>query len=120
MGQMLEGLLPQVEEFVALRREIHRFPELAFEEHRTSALVAEKLALWGWEVHRGLGGTGVVGTLKRGTSPRRLGLRADMDALPIAETPGACTPAATTATPRCCWPRRASSPSTAASTARCT
>ncbi|MFM1856509.1 MAG: hypothetical protein RLZ83_1818, partial [Pseudomonadota bacterium] len=44
MGQMIKGLLPQVEEFIALRREIHRFPELAFEEHRTSALVAEKLA----------------------------------------------------------------------------
>jgi hippurate hydrolase len=89
MGQMIEGLLlPQVDEFVALRREIHRFPELAFEEHRTSALVAEKLALWGWEVTRGLGGTGVVGTLRRGSSPRRLGLRADMDALPIAEASG--------------------------------
>ncbi|MGA1327131.1 MAG: M20 aminoacylase family protein [Rubrivivax sp.] len=88
MGQMIEGLLPQVEEFIALRREIHRFPELAFEEHRTSALVAEKLAQWGYEVDRGLGGTGVVGTLKRGTSGRRLGLRADMDALPIAETSG--------------------------------
>jgi len=88
MGQMIEGLLPQVEEFIALRREIHRFPELAFEEHRTSALVAEKLAQWGYEVHRGLGGTGVVGTLKRGTSTRRLGLRADMDALPIAEASG--------------------------------
>ena len=88
MGQMLEGLLPQVDEFVALRREIHRFPELAFEEHRTSALVAEKLALWGYEVHRGLGGTGVVGTLRRGSSARRLGLRADMDALPIAEASG--------------------------------
>jgi hippurate hydrolase len=88
MGQMLEGLLPHVDEFVALRREIHRFPELAFEEHRTSALVAEKLALWGYEVHRGLGGTGVVGTLRRGSSARRLGLRADMDALPIAEASG--------------------------------
>ncbi len=88
MGQMLEGLLPEVEEFISLRREIHRFPELAFQEHRTAALVAEKLALWGYEVHRGLGGTGVVGTLKRGTSTRRLGLRADMDALPIAEASG--------------------------------
>ena len=88
MGQMIEGLLPQVEEFIALRREIHRFPELAFEEHRTSALVAEKLTQWGYEVHRGLGGTGVVGTLRRGDSTRRLGLRADMDALPIAEASG--------------------------------
>ena len=96
MGHLLESLLPQVDEFVALRREIHRFPELAFREHRTSELVASKLAAWGYEVHRGLGGTGVVGQLRRGTSGRRLGLRADMDALPIAEASGrpwasACT-----------------------------
>jgi hippurate hydrolase len=88
MGHMLESLLPQVDEFVALRREIHRFPELAFQEHRTADLVATKLAAWGYEVHRGLGGTGVVGRLQRGTSSRRLGLRADMDALPIAEASG--------------------------------
>jgi hippurate hydrolase len=88
MGHMLESLLPQVDEFIALRREIHRFPELAFDEHRTSALVADKLQAWGYEVTRGLGGTGVVGTLRRGTSQRRLGLRADMDALPIQETSG--------------------------------
>ena len=88
MGHMLEGLLPAVDEFVALRREIHRFPELAFQEHRTSDLVASKLESWGYTVHRGLGGTGVVGTLVRGTSARRLGLRADMDALPIQEASG--------------------------------
>jgi hippurate hydrolase len=85
MGHMLESLLPQVDEFVALRREIHRFPELAFSEHRTSELVATRLAGWGYEVHRGLGGTGVVGQLRRGSSSRSLGLRADVDALPIAE-----------------------------------
>jgi len=88
MGHMLESLLPQVDEFVALRREIHRFPELAFREHRTSELVATRLAGWGYVVHRGLGGTGVVGQLRRGSSSRRLGLRADMDALPIAEASG--------------------------------
>jgi hippurate hydrolase len=88
MGHMLESLLPQVDEFVALRREIHRFPELAFREHRTSELVATRLAGWGYEVHRGLGGTGVVGQLRRGSSTRSLGLRADMDALPIAEASG--------------------------------
>ena len=71
-----------------MRRELHRFPELAFEEHRTSDLVASKLQAWGYEVHRGLGGTGVVGTLRRGTGGPRLGLRADMDALPITETSG--------------------------------
>jgi hippurate hydrolase len=77
-----------VEEFIAIRRDIHRHPELAFDEHRTSALVAEKLREWGYAVTTGLGGTGVVGQLVRGTSPRRIGLRADMDALPIEETAG--------------------------------
>ena len=76
------------EEMVAIRHQIHANPELANEEHATSDLVAERLARWGWEVHRGLGGTGVVGTLRAGTSTRRIGLRADMDALPIAETSG--------------------------------
>jgi hippurate hydrolase len=78
-----------VQEFVALRRDIHRHPELAFDEHRTSALVAAKLSGWGYEVTTGLGGTGVVGRLVRGTSGRRIGLRADMDALPIEEATGA-------------------------------
>ena len=75
-------------EMVALRHQIHAHPELAFEEFRTSDLVAERLAAWGYDVHRGLGGTGVVGTLRRGDGPRRLGLRADMDALPIQEATG--------------------------------
>jgi hippurate hydrolase len=75
-------------EMVDIRRQIHANPELAYEEHATSELVAERLARWGYEVHRGLGGTGVVGTLRLGTSKRRIGLRADMDALPIAETSG--------------------------------
>ncbi|BCM82350.1 M20 aminoacylase family protein [Methylobacterium indicum] len=70
----------------AIRRDLHAHPELGFEEVRTSGIVAEKLASWGIEVHRGIGRTGVVGVLKgRGTSPRRIGLRADMDALPIQE-----------------------------------
>ena len=76
------------DEMVAIRRQIHSNPELAYEEHATSDLVAERLQRWGYEVHRGLGGTGVVGTLKAGTSTRRIGLRADMDALPIVETSG--------------------------------
>ena len=75
-------------EMVEIRRRIHQNPELAYEEHATSDLVAERLTRWGYEVHRGLGGTGVVGTLRAGTSARRIGLRADMDALPIAETSG--------------------------------
>ncbi|MBB4015717.1 hippurate hydrolase [Chelatococcus caeni] len=76
------------DEFVALRRDLHRHPELAFEEHRTSAIVAEFLARWGYEVTAGIGGTGVVGTLRRGNGLRHLGLRADMDALPIIEATG--------------------------------
>ena len=71
--------------FVALRRDIHAHPELGFEEHRTSALVAERLRSWGIEVHMGIAGTGVVGVIKRGQSKRSLGLRADMDALPLQE-----------------------------------
>lgn len=86
---LLHKLRAQVGEFVTLRRDIHREPELAFEEHRTAALVADKLEAWGYEVERGVGGTGVVGRLVRGTSGRRLGLRADMDALPIEEATGA-------------------------------
>ncbi len=77
-----------VEQFIAVRRDIHRHPELAFSERRTAALVAAQLGAWGYEVTTGLGGTGVVGQLKRGTSTRTLGLRADMDALPIAEATG--------------------------------
>ncbi len=76
------------EEFVQLRRDIHRHPELGFQEFRTSDLVAERLSEWGYEVTRGLGGTGVVGQLRRGTGSKRLGLRADMDALPIHEATG--------------------------------
>ena len=72
----------------ALRRDLHAHPELGFEEHRTSDLVAARLAEWGIEVHRGLARTGVVGLVHGrdgGTCGRALGLRADMDALPIAE-----------------------------------
>ncbi len=67
------------------RRDIHAHPELAFGEHRTSDLVADKLASWGIEVTRGIAGTGVVGTLRNGTSPHAIGIRADMDALPMPE-----------------------------------
>ena len=89
MTYLLDALQPRVGEFVRLRRDIHRHPELAFEEHRTAALVADKLEGWGYAVERGVGGTGVVGRLVRGSGPRRLGLRADMDALPITEASGA-------------------------------
>jgi len=82
------ALNPQIGEFIRLRREIHSEPELAFEEHRTAALVADCLERWGYAVERAVGGTGVVGRLVRGTGAKRLGLRADMDALPIAEASG--------------------------------
>ena len=88
MSYLAEALQARVGEFITLRRDLHRHPELAFEEHRTAALVADKLAAWGYTVERGVGGTGVVGTLVRGHGARRLGLRADMDALPIAEASG--------------------------------
>jgi hippurate hydrolase len=89
MTYLRDALTDRVGEFIQLRRDIHRHPELAFEEHRTSDLVAAKLQSWGYQVHRGLGGTGVVGTLQRGSSARKLGIRADMDALPIQEATGA-------------------------------
>ena len=88
MSALLDQLHGQAEEFIGLRRDIHHHPELAFDEHRTAALVAEKLQAWGYEVERGLGGTGLVGRLVRGKGTRRLGLRADMDALPIDEATG--------------------------------
>jgi amidohydrolase len=76
------------DEMTAWRRDIHAHPETAFEEHRTSDQVAKKLAEFGIEVHRGLAGTGVVGTLKAGSGRRAIGLRADMDALHIHEKNG--------------------------------
>ncbi|MDM0011643.1 M20 aminoacylase family protein [Variovorax sp. J22P168] len=88
MSALLDRLHGQADEFIDLRRDIHRHPELAFDEHRTSALVAEKLQAWGYQVQRGLGGTGLVGQLVRGDGTKRLGVRADMDALPIDEATG--------------------------------
>lgn len=75
------------ETFIAIRRDLHAHPELGLEEHRTAALVAERLHQWGIEVHTGIGGTGVVGVIRgaRDASGRSVGLRADMDALPMHE-----------------------------------
>lgn len=73
------------DEMTAWRHDLHAHPELGFEEHRTSDVVAKRLEEFGIEVHRGLAGTGVVGVLKAGSSDRTIGLRADMDALPILE-----------------------------------
>ncbi len=69
----------------SIRHDIHAHPELGMEEHRTADLVARKLEEWGIEVHRGVGGTGVVGVLRAGSGNHAIGLRADMDALPIEE-----------------------------------
>ena len=82
------GLASFIDEFIALRRDIHTHPELAFKETRTSALVADHLSQWGYDVTTGVGGSGVVGTLKRGNSGKSIGIRADMDALPIIEDTG--------------------------------
>jgi hippurate hydrolase len=84
----LRALTTGRDEFTAIRRDIHQHPELGFEEHRTSARVATLLESWGYRVTRGLGGTGVVGQLRRGEGNKRLGIRADMDALPIQEATG--------------------------------
>src|SRR5205814_8876387 len=88
MGSPVERIREYHPELEAIRHDLHAHPELGFEETRTSALVADKLASWGIEVHRGLAKTGVVGVVKgRGTSGgRAIGLRADMDCLPVHET----------------------------------
>src|SRR6187431_1107027 len=83
--KLLDSIVTEAASIVAVRRDIHAHPELCFEEVRTADVVAAKLAEWGIPVHRGLGGTGVVGILKNGTSNRAVGLRADMDALPMQE-----------------------------------
>jgi len=85
MHEIVERIAERHAELSAWRRDIHAHPELGFEETRTAALVAERLASFGIDVHRGVGRTGVVGVLRNGSSPRTIGLRADMDALPILE-----------------------------------
>jgi len=81
--ERIEGF---ADELIAIRHDLHAHPEIGFEEKRTSGIVADKLTQWGIEVHRGLGGTGVVGVLKgKGQGSKRIGLRADMDALPMEE-----------------------------------
>ncbi|MBX3625866.1 MAG: amidohydrolase [Rhizobacter sp.] len=85
--QLIESILADAAAVTALRRDIHAHPELCFEEKRTSDLIAKALTDWGIPIHRGLGTTGVVGIVKgtRGHSSRAVGLRADIDALPITE-----------------------------------
>jgi amidohydrolase len=83
--RLIESILADAASIAAMRRDIHAHPELCFEEQRTSDLIAQALQGWGIPVHRGLGGTGVVGIVKNGTSGRAVGLRADIDALPMTE-----------------------------------
>lgn len=88
MNTLREEIAAVLPEMIELRHHIHQHPELAFEEHATSELVAQRLSAWGYEVHRGLGGTGVVGQLRHGSGGKSIGIRADMDALPIVEASG--------------------------------
>jgi hippurate hydrolase len=83
--KLLETIRADREAIGALRRDIHAYPEIAFQEQRTSDLIAKVLTEWGIPIHRGLGKTGVVGIVKNGSSSRAVGLRADIDALPMTE-----------------------------------
>jgi amidohydrolase len=83
--KLIDSIVAQAAGIAAVRRDIHAHPELCFAEVRTAEVVAQKLTEWGIPVHRGLGTTGVVGIVKNGTSDRAIGLRADMDALPMQE-----------------------------------
>ncbi len=89
---MSDYVIPEIKateaEMISIRHYLHANPELSLEEFNTSELVASKLTEWGYQVTRGLGKTGVVGSLSKGDSPRTIGLRADMDALPIEESTG--------------------------------
>jgi len=84
----IEKVSRHSDELRAIRHDLHAHPELLFEEVRTSAIVAAELSRLGFKVTTGLAGTGVIGTLSNGTSRKTVGLRADMDALPITETTG--------------------------------
>ncbi len=83
--KLVDPIIAFQSEIQAIRRDLHAHPELCYEEQRTSDVVAAKLTEWGIPVIRGLGVTGVVGVIKNGTSARAIGLRADMDALPMQE-----------------------------------
>ncbi|MFN3613586.1 MAG: amidohydrolase, partial [Rubrimonas sp.] len=82
---VLDRIAAYADDLTAIRRDFHQHPEIGFQEVRTSGIVAELLEKWGVEVTRGIGGTGVVGVLKGARPGRTIGLRADMDALPMDE-----------------------------------
>jgi len=86
--KLVEPILSFQAELETIRRDLHAHPELSYEEHRTAEIVAGRLTAWGIPVVRGLGVTGVVGIIKNGDSTRAIGLRADMDALPMQEVNG--------------------------------
>ena len=83
--QLIESILADAAAITAIRRDIHAHPELCFQEHRTADVIAKALTDWGIPIHRGLGKTGVVGIVSNGNSSRAVGLRADIDALPMTE-----------------------------------
>ena len=83
--KVIDSIVTQAASIAAIRRDIHAHPELCFKEIRTADVVANKLTEWGIPIHRGMGVTGVVGIIKAGTSNKAIGLRADMDALPMQE-----------------------------------
>ena len=88
MKEIRDLIEADLDDFIQLRHDIHEHPELAFNETRTSDKVAQLLQEWGYQVERGIGGTGLVAQLKLGDSPKSIGIRADMDALPIHEESG--------------------------------
>ena len=83
--RLIESILADAASITTLRRDIHAHPELCFQEQRTADVIAKALTDWGIPIHRGLGTTGVVGIIKNGSSSRAVGLRADIDALPMQE-----------------------------------
>jgi amidohydrolase len=83
--KLIDSIVAQSADMRAVRRDIHAHPELGFEEARTADVVAKKLTEWGIPIHQGMGVTGIVGIIKNGHSTRAIGLRADMDALPVQE-----------------------------------
>lgn len=86
MNNYISYMQQHFQEFVKIRHDIHQHPELGFQEHRTSQIVQTLLKNWGYSVYTGYGNTGVIGVLKKGNGDKSIGLRADMDALPITET----------------------------------
>lgn len=83
--RLIESILADAAAIAAVRRDIHAHPELCFEEQRTADVIAGQLSDWGIPIHRGLAKTGVVGIVRNGSSDRAVGLRADIDALPMTE-----------------------------------